>query len=148
MSKGKPTMKEPSRSVNPNEFYYNMTELDADLIEELKSKKLEYRFINRVQFQKNGFHRSHWKPYRREATSERSAADKLFGADPDGFVIRGDLILAVKSAEAASQHRDFLDRKNKILSRSAKSSEQASRLRQEIQGLGKDAQIHETEEDD
>lgn len=113
---------------NYDEFFQNKLQLSADLEAELRSKGLSWRFINATEYRKNHGHRSHWKPYKSEAKG--SAAD-MFGTDKDGHIIRGDCILATRSNEMTSRHKEFLKKRTDI---------QSNYQKQKAQELRKDAQ--------
>jgi hypothetical protein len=125
---------EIDQATNLHDYQFNTMKLDSDLQAELEASGFEWRFINLHHLKRNGFHKSYWKPYQRKAKGGDSAsvASRIFGEDPDGFVIRGDSILAIKTKQDAESFRNILKRRNEILSLSAKPSEQLKKLRDQV----------------
>ena len=100
------TVKKPTPKVefNPADLYKSRLDVPPDLAKELKDSGLSYRWINAKEFQKNfGFHHSGWQPYKRKQTSAK--VDSLYGGDVEGYVRRGDLVLAVKTNEEQEKHK-------------------------------------------
>lgn len=108
----KPVAKKPTKSIyNPNELYASALEIPSDLQAELDEQGLVARWINAGEFQRQaGFHRSRWVPYKSQS-KVKAGATSLFNGDPEGFIRRGDLILAVKSQEEADLHKARLSAK-------------------------------------
>lgn len=141
MSKStKPNTKVKAQTFNPNDFYHDQLKIDDELIEEMTKKGFEWRFINALDFQKKGFNKSQWTPYKRDKTEPTSSQSKIFGSDPDGFIKRGDLILAVKSSEKAQAHRAFLDQRSQQLSK-AVGSYGADELKKAFRDAGVNAKV-------
>lgn len=92
---------------------YDDLDIDHALKAELKDNQLAYRFINFKTFKRNGFHKQHWKPYRR---SSRPDNNVLFNLDADGYTVRGDLVLAVKPYEWNDARKQELAKKNALKS--------------------------------
>lgn len=104
----------PKLDFNPVDLYKSQLEIDNSLKKELTDKGLAYRWINAKQFQQSfGFHRSGWAPYKRTAGAKQ---DSLFGGDPEGYVRRGDLVLAVKTIEEQAKHKAGLAYKTSLYS--------------------------------
>lgn len=101
------------KTITAADVFRNEMDLDPDLVAEIKAKGLGYRFINATQFRKTGSHKARWVPYKRDA---KTVTDSIFGADPDGYIRNGDLILAVKPQEKIDQHRAYLREKAASLS--------------------------------
>ena len=97
--------KHNNEAVSYEDVYMNELELDPDLKKELQTKNLAWRFINATAYRKNGTHKSRWIPYKRET---KSPVDQIFGVEADGYVRRGDLVLAVKPKTDADRQRAFL----------------------------------------
>lgn len=119
MKKGQTPTKQKQVAADEN-FGYSDDPLSLDpvLKAELEKKELAYRWINAKTFQENyGFHRSGWKPYKREITQEKKGSlDFERGSDPEGYVRMGDLVLAVKPEEQQVRHREKLEAKRKLYS--------------------------------
>lgn len=88
---------------------YDDLDIDVALEKELAELDLVYRFINFKTFKKYGFHKQHWKPYRRASRPDNNVA---FNIDPDGYMVRGDLVLAVKPKEWNLARKKELAEKN------------------------------------
>jgi hypothetical protein len=123
--------------INMADVFMNELELDPILLKELKEKGLAYRFINGTHYRKNGSHRARWIPYKRETKSE------LFGADPDGFVRRGDLILAVKPEQAAQMHKQLLKQRAQAQSNAVINKTHAEQFREMAKESGVKTQVSE-----
>lgn len=101
----------PSASVSDDasENFSNRFDVPKKLREEIVGKGYNYKFINFSKFKRDAVHKSHWIPYKPD---KRTVQDMLFGLDPDGYVVRGDCVLAVrplsvdKKAKAAIQSRN------------------------------------------
>jgi hypothetical protein len=137
-------------TANIHDYQFNTMKLSPDLEQELKEKDLAWRFINMTQLKKNGHHRGFWKPYQRTSKPEKdSPSVKLFGNDPDGYIIRGDAILAVKPKAEADRFRSLLQKRTQILAGQARSSSVAERLREELGAdLGSGSTIKDLSEDE
>lgn len=91
-----------------SDFLGNQLAIDDELKAELKGKNLEYRFIDANEAYANGgYHKRGWSVYKRDTPPTGTISFK-FGNDPEGIVRRGTMILAVKRAEDAQRHRDYL----------------------------------------
>lgn len=110
----------------PNNYDVNKSDLDIDteLAQELQTKGLVHRWINRTRFQKTGFHKNHWKPYKRESRP----GGYVSNIDSDGYTIMQDLILAVKPVSWNDAHRQYL--KNKVERQTNVQKRQAEEFKQ------------------
>lgn len=141
--KAKPTGSDISMGSTLADMYMNPLKIDEELKSELRNKGLEYRFINMKTYKDMGFHRSHWKPYKRETAGPK---DSGFGSDPEGYLRRGDLVLAVKAKEHAELHRNQLRLRAKLQSNPNKV--RAAELKQMMQAAGIKGKVHEGFEDE
>lgn len=116
------------------EFLQNRFHVERELVKFFESKGLKHRWINMTKFRSDRFHRTGYVPYKRDADTPVSIADQLLGSSPDGFIIRGDMVLAVKKAEHANQYRKWLKDKSDKLKTGAK-KQAADELRQKLRGL-------------
>jgi len=133
-------------STNLHDYQFNTMKLDPELREELEAQGLAYRFINANQLKRNGYHRSYWKPYQRKNKTSDGVSSRIYGADPDGFVIRGDSILAVKPKAEADAYRSMLQRRNEVLARTASPANQLKKLSENVDS--KTMKFHELGEDE
>lgn len=131
-----------SGRISPDEIYADKFKLDEALINELDEAGLACRFINFKQYRDNyGVHKSGWVAYKRKS-KDPSPAGELFGNDPDGYVRRGDMILAVKTKEATERHKQFLKQRSTTLQANY-NKEKAQELRKLMRDSGVKAEIHE-----
>jgi len=135
-----------SSDLQGEDMELNLLTVDPALAKEIKDKGLVYRFINAPQLQQNyGYHRSGWTPYKREATEKKGSLDFQFGTDPEGYVRRGDLVLAVKTVRANEQ------RKAKIAASTARydqfNKQAANQLKDFSKENGLDMRVEEGYED-
>jgi hypothetical protein len=111
---------------------FSRLRIDPALKVELKEKGLSHRWINYKKFMSDGnFHQSGWVPYK-PAAKPTGAVEFSFGSNPEGYVIRGDLILAVKTEEQQAHHKARLARKNAIYQQYNKQA--ASQLKEHLKG--------------
>lgn len=100
--------REPSFDGFSDEFFQNQLSLRKDIKEHLNDKGLDWRFINSAQFRTKGnTHRSHWKPHQFQGVD--------FGQNVDGYLTRGDLILATREKKITAKHKEFLKGRNERL---------------------------------
>ncbi len=75
--------------------------LDPEIKREIESQGLAFRWINAGKYRAGGnFHKSGWRAYRRKAGETQGSLDFNYGTSPEGYIIRNDLLLAVKPVEA------------------------------------------------
>lgn len=131
--------RDPEIKFDGSEFFMNRLSLADALKDKMRKENLDWRFINASQFRSDGnIHRSHWKPYRLEG------ADVVtFGANPEGLINRGDLILAVRSTKITQAHKQFLAKRN--AAQKSENAVGASELRKmaKAAGVEKEAKIYE-----
>lgn len=99
------------KTLNPKnaDAFGNKFTLSEELKKELKEQGLVGRFINYKQLtEMGGVHAKDWRPYKRKSSDTMDTASFLSGTDPNGYVRRGDSILAVKSEEEVEAHREWL----------------------------------------
>jgi hypothetical protein len=110
---------------------FNLLAIAPDLKAELDAKGLAYRFINAKQYvDKQGFHHSGWKVYKRDVSERaKGAFDFDMGTDPEGYVRRGDLILAVKPQEMQQRHKEKIRAKTARYSPDALNKAAAQQMR-------------------
>jgi hypothetical protein len=120
--------------------------IDPALKKEIETKGLVCRWINGIKYKANfGYDARRWQPYKRELSGKTGAAENNFGyADPEGFVRRGDMILAVRPAAIHNAYKERIASKNKVLSASQQ-KEAADQLRQHARdhGMGGALKVHE-----
>lgn len=116
--------------INESEVFGNTFSLDPDLVKELESKNLAYRFASAKELYANqGYHKRGWKVYKRGASVTMGNRDFLSGNDPEGVIRRGDSILVVKSMEDYQKHKALLGQKAARL-KAAAGKRQAEEMRE------------------
>lgn len=108
----KPTIKKTEPKIGDlGDLYQSAFEIPDEVMNEIKKEGLAYRWINATEFKKSfGFHKNRWMPFKSKHMASLSGS--LFGGDPEGYVRRGDLILAVKPKELQDRHRAHIQAKN------------------------------------
>lgn len=83
--------------------------IPSELQSELEEGGFVWRFVNARKYAENyGQHRSGWRVYKRDLSKLKKgqgALDFVHGCDPEGYVRRLDMVLAVKSKEEGDKHR-------------------------------------------
>lgn len=131
------TKQDPAiQGLNYDEFYNNDLALSPALKDYLKSKDLDWRFVNRAQFRERGYHRSHWQPFKLD---KADAITEMGGIDAEGMVVRGDLLLATRPKALGDRHREFLRQRRARYSTYNK--EQADVLKQSAREAGVSGQV-------
>lgn len=93
---------------------FNMLKVDPELAAELEGKGLVCRWINAKEYQANyGYHKTGWRAYKRASAPVTGALDFEYGTDPEGYVRRRDLVLAVKTKEGHAKHQAAINEKNR-----------------------------------
>lgn len=120
----------------------NPLSLDRAIIEAIEAKGLAYRFINSPQtMAMGGYHRWGWRPITlKELKGDQGAnlnSNSLyFGNDPDGYVRRGDCVLAVRPKEVHEKHQQHLRTKAAEQTLSASDRASAEQLRRAAKAAG------------
>ena len=131
------TRKQAANAAFDPGFNIDPYALSDDLKKELDDKGFVGRFVN-IEFMKRngGYHPRGWRPYKRE-TLEDSEYTSLFGRDQDGYVRRGESILAVKTKEEVERHKAYLAHQAQLCSHKnyMKKSKQEMKDRIRSQGL-------------
>ena len=127
-------------SLNTDDF--NLLNIDQALKDELASKGLAYRWCNVTDMKsRGGVHRSGWRPYRvatEAAASNRGTLDFHFGVSPEGYYVRGDLILCTMPKEQNSAHKARVARKTAVM---AASNDVAEAFKEKAREAG--AKVHD-----
>jgi hypothetical protein len=112
-----------------DDFDFNLLKIDPELKAELEGQGFSYRWINKKTYVDRGNnHRTGWKAYKKQASESRGSIDFDYGISPEGYVVRGDLILAVKPKAAQDAYRQHIRAKTER--QSAVARRQAQQLRQ------------------
>lgn len=92
-----------------------MFDVDPTLKAQIESEGFAVRWINRNKYVENrGDHRG-WRPYQIpiEKRESKGALDFQYGVDPDGYISRGDLVLAVRPVEMQAANKRRIANKNR-----------------------------------
>jgi hypothetical protein len=130
--------------VNMDDIFGNALGLDPELVASIKAKGLSHRFINaRKLIDMGGYHPKGWRPYKpsAEERAKLEAQSLLFGSDPDGYIRRGDCILAVRTSELNDKHKAYLKQEAARTQNTAKNA--ASQIRDFIKSNGLDMRVQE-----
>jgi len=114
----------------------NQFALNDKQLKYLKENGLEHRFIHQKEYlTKNNYHRSGW----------RIVPDPEFpGANAEGLIAIGDLVMAVKTVEAQEAHRRELARKRAIYANQPGLQKAAKRdLEKAMRSSGLDGEVIE-----
>lgn len=110
-----------------DEFFNNRLSLPPALKDQLTAKGLDWRFINTVTFRQGGnMHRSHWTPYKVEDPQSVG----IMATTAEGFVQRGDLVLASRPKHVTKKHKEFLAKRNAQLAGTIDNKKLAKEMRQ------------------
>lgn len=138
MSKnGKPTLQDKAANL---EASIDMANTDYFFVEpslkrEIEKQGMVCRWINAKKLQENyGFDRRQWKPYKKSSDSV-ATSNPFGGTDSEGFVRRGDLILAVRPKSIHDKYSEQINNKNKNLQK-GHSKQAAEEIKQKLQESG------------
>lgn len=144
MSKQKETRVKETPNFDPDISGFEFNDrlaLPKELKEKLKEKGLDFRFINAQEFRRSGhYHRSHWRPL---SVSTDLGLPSAFGANAQGEIQRGDLILGVRPKAVTAKHRAFLEERRRRYSNFNKSEAEQLRKYAKQAGLGDQVGISE-----
>jgi hypothetical protein len=130
-----------------NFFSQDILQIDPALKAEIEGKGLEYRWIDRQEFLGAGnFHKNYWSPYRRDAAKDSATMDLKYGNDPEGFIRRKSLVLAVRPKDIGDDHRITLREKASRYHGGVR-KRQAEQMRQTVRESGVSASVIDDDED-
>ena len=112
MKEKKPTetkTADPQIRFDRSEFFDNRLALPQGLKTHLAEKGLDYRFLNASQFRLNGGHQSHWTVFKLEGNASDFG---LNAVTPEGYIVRGDLILGTRPKMISREHKKYLAERN------------------------------------
>jgi hypothetical protein len=138
--------------VNHSDVFANPLDIDPQLKNLIADKGFSIRFINYKQFvDMGGTHEAYWRPVSRKELKEwgydmMDTHSFISGSDPDGFIRRKDLILAVRTKELNEKHKAYL--RQEAQSRSNLEKRHAEELRDQVRRSGLNATVSEGYEDE
>lgn len=150
----KPVRLNKPAPIVADDIFQNPLGVDEDLKSLLESKGFAIRFINHKQYADfGGSHPAHWKPISKKKLKElgydtMDVHDFSNGSDVDGYIRRGDLVLAVRSKEINEKHNQYLRQEADRVSSQHTDSAQSAELSEFTQrnGLGSSARVMSKEE--
>lgn len=129
-------------NLNTPDFFRNRLQVSPEVLEDIKSRGLEHRWINASEFHANdNQHQWGWQAYKRPESLQSTQAAVL-GNSPDGTIRRKELILAVRPKEWGDAHRSSIAQTQRRLNNYKKASAQ------EIQGMAKNGRLSTNFTDD
>ncbi len=132
--------------INMDDIFGNALGLDPNIVKALRDKGLVHRFISAPKLMSSGgYHARGWRPIKLKEIEGYGTID-TFGADPDGYLRRGDLVLAVRSKELNDKHKAYLAQEGARGKNIQK--KQADELRQFVKGNDLGMEIIEGYEDE
>lgn len=130
---------EPDLAANYTDYFGNEFELPSAIKQALKDQGLVARFVNASKFRDEySVHRGGWQVYNARAGG---VLKSLQGADPEGIIRRGDLVLAVRTVDASLKHKKVLKQMNGQLKNINKLK--AEELRDSAKAAGVEATVIE-----
>jgi hypothetical protein len=112
----------------------SLLRIDPAIVAEINKAGLAYRWISLKEFSQNGnFHKNDWMPYKSESL-KKTASEFSWGSNPDGYLIRKEMVLAVKPKKLQEQHKARIKQRTLIQSQSSKQA--AQELKKTLQGSG------------
>lgn len=111
---------ESSMGLNGVDFNDRLA-IDPALKSELESKNLVWRWTNFKKLKDNhGFDPRMWAPYKRESKPTGGMFEAYGYTDPEGYIRRGDLVLAVQTQEIYNRRKADTDRRRAALNNNQK----------------------------
>jgi hypothetical protein len=112
----------------------SLLRIDPAIRRELDEKGLACRWISLREFSQNGnFHKNDWMPYKSD-TLKKMASEFSFGTNPDGYLVRKEMVLAVKKKELQEAHKAKIARRTQIQSQATKAA--AQEIKKTLGGTG------------
>lgn len=115
---------------NMDDIFGNRLGVNPELATELDKKGLSYRWVNAVKLSAyGGYHERGWRPIKRaECATMNDTHSFMIGNDPEGYIRRGDCVLAVRPKEINQKHKQYLAEQARV--HKATSRQQAEQLKQ------------------
>lgn len=125
-----------------DDLNYSILDLDPELKAEIEGQGLVARWINAPKYLQGGnFHQSGWRAYKAKPVEAKGALDFSYGRSPEGYVIRHDLLLAVKPAELQARWKARIQAK----ARASSGKDYAKELKEKLNsaGVGASVKVHD-----
>lgn len=146
MSKKQSTLKEKEAASQATisasgESFDDQFAVAPAIKQEIESQGLVYRWINAHKLQANyGFDSRQWQPYKMKNPINFGG---LESKDSEGYIRRGDLILAVQTQEVAGRRRAITERRRQALNNAVQNKEAARELKKAMSDAGIQAKVYE-----
>jgi hypothetical protein len=89
----------------------SLLRVDPKIKKELAEKGFACRWISLREYQTNGnFHKQDWTPYKVSAGA-KGPGEFASGTNPEGYIVRKELVLAVRPLEAHNAHKAQIRRR-------------------------------------
>ena len=100
-------------NADREELDQSVLKVDADLLAKITAEGLVCRWINATKYKNGGnFHKSGWRPYKvTQSSTDRGSYDFSYGVSPEGYLIRNDLILAVKKKDDQERWKSHIHKR-------------------------------------
>lgn len=113
------------------DIFGNKLTVPEDIKKDIEEKGQVFRWVDAKKMRENqGYHDKGWVAYKRPATMSSG----LLGNDPDGLVIRGSMMLAVRDKELNEQHQLYL--KNRSAAMSGSLQKTKKELKEQADSVG------------
>lgn len=109
--------------------------LPKKLKDYLNSQGMDFRFLNATQFRASGnYHGRDWRPF--DVRAAKSLGGETFGANAEGVIQRGDLILGIRPKNISAAHKERLAKKNAAYSAANVAKTHAKQIKEQIRERG------------
>jgi hypothetical protein len=120
----------------------SVLDVDPILKNYLTDKGFTCRWINASKYKiAGGFNKNDWKALRMESLPAKIQASigSVFGTSAEGFLVRNDLVLGIRTVERHEQHRAKLKRSADLLNGEANFADKKEKLKE---ALGRTGVVH------
>ena len=120
------------------DFHDNQLHVPKAIKDECSAKGLDIRWINLNEYVRRGYiHKHHWQAYK----PDTKTGDLKYGTDVNGFIRRGDAVLAVRRKEVSTQYKAHVEQRQKMYNNYEKAA--AEGLRQQLRQAGINTKVSE-----
>jgi hypothetical protein len=129
----------PKTGFQMDDIFGNMLGVDPSIQEAIKKSGRAIRWISAPKLAEfGGYHARGWRPIKLDdlkAHGNIDAAFLQFGKDVDGYLRRGDCILAVRPIEIHEKHQAYLKQEADLRKKATQNKAQAAEIRKMVEGL-------------
>lgn len=136
-------------SVIYEDIFDNALAVDPQLIKTIEEKGYVHRFINAKRYaDMGGAHQARWRPVSMKQLKEwgydtLSLMEFKEGNDPDGYIRRAELVLAIRPKDLNERHKAYLKQEAEKAKVKNLSKTHAGEARKAFGGRGSGIQVHE-----